>query len=483
MCRVQPTSADHYPSCGPGKAEKGVCVGTTTGQHGHTETRLTLFADHVVEADERSGTAVTGCEFGVFRATKNTELIEECLELINRGGVAALVPVTASDEYLEGIANQVEYFARSRTVSTDSGSEGILALPTSGSTGAPKVVAIPTSGVSSFLHWGQQFFSMDAQTVSLSLSPWNFDVSLLDTWAVLAAGGTVVAADASKLHDASYLSRLLAEHHPTFVQVVPATLDMLITAAGHDTYKSVGHVVMTGGVASQANRRAASRLFPKATFYNIYGATEVNDCLVESLTAEEFSETETLPLGSPIGGCDVVLHEGGNATAVEGNTAEAEGELLVRTPWMALGYISEGALHPLPSTEAEAFGELYPMKDRAKWSGGRLMYLGRGDRTIKLRGQRVNLDEIENTARQTALAGMACAWVDHSTQTDELHLAYTAPSYDSLPVSGLHLRIQMSRRLPAYAMPNHLHPFDQPFPLNGNGKPDLYAIKTLVERE
>lgn len=456
---------------------------TTAVQPRHGEVLLSLVADHVVEADQRSAVSVTGSEFGVFRATKNTELIEACVGLINRGGTAALVPVTATDAYLEGVADQVEEFARSRAASRDAGGEGILALPTSGSTGTPKLVAISASGVSRFLDWGQQFFDIDAQTVALSLSPWNFDVSLLDTWAVLAAGGTVVAADASKLHDTSYLARLLTENDPTFVQVVPATLDLLISAVGRKAYKSVRHVVLTGGVASQTNRRAASKLFPNATFHNVYGATEVNDCLVESLTSEEFADTETLALGSPIAGCDVVLNDGDNPTAVEATTAEAEGELLVRTPWMAIGYISEGRLHPLPSTETETFGELYPMKDHARQLGGRLMYLGRSDRTVKLRGQRINLDDVENAARQTALAGTACAWVENSAETEYLHLAYTGPTHDSAPVSGLQLRLQMSRHLPAYAMPNHVHPFDRSFPLNGNGKPDLNTIKTQVESE
>jgi len=457
-----------------------VATAVRTGRAG---AKVTLFTDRVLEGDDRHGAAVTRCEFGVYRATKNTHLIGACVELINRGGVAALVPASASDAYLDEIARQVEHFARSRTVSTSSGSDGILALPTSGSTGSPKLVAIPMPGIVRFLAWGEEYFGFDASTVSLSLSPWNFDVSLLDTWAVLAAGGTVVAADAAKLHDARYLTRLLVEHRPTFVQVVPSTLDALVNAAGDDIYESVRDVVLTGGVASRSSRAASARLFPTAAFHNVYGATEVNDCLVQTLSAEEFAESETLPLGSPITGCEVVLSTDGNVQPVGGCTDDVEGELLVHTPWMALGYITDGDLHPLSGIEVETFGLLYPMKDRASYAAGRLTYLGRRDRTIKLRGQRVNLDEIEQAARQTGLAGMACAWVDDSTTTQELHLAYTAPDYGSPPASGLQLRLQMSRRLPAFAMPNHLHSFGRPFPLNGNGKPDLPMVRTRVESE
>lgn len=455
---------------------------TTVSQRSATEA-ISLFADHVVEGQEHPGAAASGLEYGVFRAAKSPELLDECVSLLNRGGVVALVPASTSESYLEAIVNEVEEFARSRETFGVSHRHGILALPTSGSTGTPKLVAIPAPGVAHFLSWGEDFFGLDASTVSLSLSPWNFDVSLLDTWAVLRSGGRVIAAHEAKLQDTGYVAGLLEEHTPTFVQVVPSTLEALITAVGGQVIDSVENLVLTGGTAAHRTRRAAAELFPNARFHNVYGATEVNDCLVETFTAEEFSSAETLPLGRAINGCEVALGNGPSLTSLDRAVHSAEGELLVRTPWMALGYISSGVLHPLPSVEMESFGELYPMKDRAQWSEGRLTYVGREDRTIKLRGQRINLDEIENAACRTGLAAMACAWVSNSGDAEQLHLAYTAPKHQQGHASGLSLRMKMSQNLPSFAMPNHLHSFKIPFPLNGNGKPDRNAIKTQVESE
>ncbi|QBJ21640.1 hypothetical protein KocCE7_07300 [Kocuria marina subsp. indica] len=343
---------------------------------------------------------------------------------------------------------------------------------------APKLVAIPVAGLVEFLQWGQDYFSFDAATVSLSLSPWNFDVSLLDTWAVLSSGGTAVAAEAARLHDAAYLVRLLDEHRPTFVQVVPSTLDALINAAGSTTYPSVRNIVLTGGVVAQPARAAAANLFPEATFHNVYGATEVNDCLIETLTAQQFAGTEMLPLGVPIAGCEIYLDAGGDRQPLHEAAEATHGELLVRTPWMAEGYIHDGTITPLPVT-ADA---LYPMKDQALWANGQLMYQGRRDRMVKVRGQRVNLEELENAARRTGLVGMACAWLTGTTSGEELHMAYTAPDHGTA-MTGLQLRMAMSATLPAFAMPNQLHAFAGPFPLNGNGKPDLPTIKSRVESE
>lgn len=450
---------------------------TTTPTHA-VASPLNLASGTVLEGEERQDDAVTGRGYGIYRAIKSPLLIEECVALLNRGGVVALVPASASRAYLEMITEQVIPFARSRSRAEDGTRGGILALPTSGSTGAPKLVALPVACLERFLGWGRAYFGLKDTTVSLSLSPWNFDVSLLDTWAVLAAGGTVVAAGASRLHDTSYVARLLEQYCPTFIQVVPSTLDALVAAVGEEVYPSVQHVVVTGGVVAPTLRGVAASLFPEATFHNVYGSTEVNDCLIETLSARQFACTETLPIGTSIAGCEVLLDGGGLRVPVETAAEGVVGELLVRTPWMALGYIAEGVIKPLSLTKES----LLPMGDLALRSRGRLMYQGRRDRTIKLRGQRVNLEEIEHAARQSGLVGLACAWLDTSGSTEELHLAYTAPESGAV-ASGLQLRVALSARLPSFAMPNRLHAFAAPFPVNGNGKPDLPTIKSRAESE
>lgn len=449
---------------------------TTSMQSTATGTRaqLSLSTGNVLEGDEGPHHYVSQREFGVYRATKSVRLINECADLVTRGGIAALVPASARHAYLEAIAEQVERFARTRRTSG-----GILALPTSGSTGAPKLVAIPAVGLTHFLAWGGQFFNFDEATISLSLSPWNFDVSLLDTWAVLAAGGTVVAADTARLYDTSYLAKLLRRHQPTFIQVVPATLDALLGAADSGLHAAVRDVVLTGGAAAQPVRAAATQLFPEATFHNIYGSTEVNDCLVETLSAEEFGAAESLPLGRAIAGCDVVLKAGESSHPLDTRTPDIEGELLVRTPWMAIGYIDAGAITPLPVDE----NQRYAMKDRASWVDQELWYLGRYDRTVKIRGQRVSLDEIEQAAQGSGLAAMACAWMTDGGAGQELHLAYTVASHVPSALASLELRIAMSAKLPPFAMPNHFHLRTRPFPLNGNGKPDVATIKLQIESE
>ncbi|MFY1673571.1 AMP-binding protein [Plantactinospora sp. WMMB334] len=393
--------------------------------------------------------------------------------------MVALVPETCGLDYVGEVRAQI---GETRLIRSTAGGrdEGILALPTSGSTGRPKLVALPISRIERFIAWGVRQFSFHSGTVSLSLSPWNFDVSLLDTWAALAAGGTVVAANAQRLAETEYVANLLNSHDVTFVQTVPSTLDALVRAGNGKPLSSVTDVVLTGGVAGAATRQAAVDLFPHARFHNVYGSTEVNDCLLYTASPETFAAADSVPLGAPIAGCEVHLAHDGRVLPLTACADGVRGELFVRTPWMAAGYLNHGRIEAL--SDSDAGQELYPMRDRVELVDGQLRYLGRSDRTVKLRGQRVNLDEVEQAACATGVVGAACAWVGPSDSGEELRLAYTGPDNGPKSVSGIELRLALSRRLPPYAMPNRLYAFEGPFPVNANGKPDLRQIRTEIER-
>lgn len=108
----------------------------------------------------------------VFRATKNPHLLRCVINELTRGHVVALVPELSGNDYCEQISTQIESFASARST-TEGQDEGVLALPTSGSTGSPKLVALPVGKIERFIMWGVQQFLFDNHTTSLSLSPWS----------------------------------------------------------------------------------------------------------------------------------------------------------------------------------------------------------------------------------------------------------------------------------------------------------------------
>lgn len=390
-----------------------------------------------------------------------------------------LTPPAAGRPYLDEVSKILEGYQGPGTETGSAG--GSVVFLTSGSTGAPKLVKIPAAGISTFMHWGTKAFSFGPDTVSLSLSPWNFDVSVLDTWSVLAAGGTVVAADAEKIHQRGYCSELLTEHRISFLQLVPATLQALLSdLAPEHRVSSVRDVVITGGVASRAQREVAAQHFPQAVFHNVYGSTEVNDCLIFSTNARNFAAASELPLGIPIEGCQFRIRtETGQLIGLAELAEGAKGELLVRTPWMAEGYLENTGLRNLLD-QPESF---YPMRDLVQVRNNHLHFIGRIDRTVKLRGQRVSLDDIEASATSIPGISQSVAWVTGSAGSEAISLAYTAIADQPHSLSGLTIRKGLSAKLPGYAMPNRIHNLGERFPLNSNGKPSLVEIMRITDQE
>lgn len=412
----------------------------------------------------------------VHRAFKSGQLIQKWAARLQSGEIVALIPQRSTEEYEKRVAKELLSF---QGYTQGSLLKGALCFPTSGSTGLPKLVVIPFSRVIKFISWSCSNFNFSSQTRSLSISPWNFDVSLLDTWSVLAAGGKVIACESEKIHDKRYLRNLLVNSGVDFIQLVPSTLSAVASSMeSRDVLESVNHVVLTGGIASQSSRKKIAQIFPSATFYNVYGSTEVNDCFMYTMDAKEFGFRESLPLGQAISN-SVIHYIEQNGKLVRPQRIPLEGELYVTTPWEAIGYIKGGAFEQLPCLKIGA-DRLHPTKDVMRFDGQNFHFRGRKDRTIKIRDQRVNLDQIESIACQNDSVDMAYAWATGEEGEQEIHLAYSAKDPLKAP-SGLAIRIDMSKSLPLYAMPNKFHLLDS-LPLNGNGKPDKTRIQQLVER-
>lgn len=229
--------------------------------------------------------------------------------------------------------------------------ESLLTLTTSGSTGVPKLVPVRTEAFDRFGDWATEKFGIDGTTSSLSFSPLNFDLALLDVWTVLEAGGTVVLADAGASGDAGYLRDLAQSNEVTLVQGVPLLHRLL--AADDARYPTVRTVVFTGEAVSEQGLRDAFAACPAARFHNVFGCTETNDSFVQDIDPDAY--VHPLPIGAPIDGTDaVLLIEGPDGTEVL--RGPGTGELLVHTPFQTCGYLEQArnahAFMPDPAAAA-----------------------------------------------------------------------------------------------------------------------------------
>lgn len=351
--------------------------------------------------------------------------------------------------------------------------ESLLTLTTSGSTGIPKLVPVRIEAFDRFDAWAAEKFGFGSDTRSLSFSPLNFDLALLDVWTVLRAGGTVVLADAGASGDAGYLRDLTASNEVTLVQGVPLLHRLL--AAGGARYPSVRTVVFTGEAVSEQGLKDSFAACPAARFHNVFGCTETNDSFVHDIDPGAY--VHPLPIGAPIDGTDaVLLIEGADGTEVL--QGPGTGELLVHTPFQTCGYLEHArnahAFMPDPRGGGAMFYRTGDLVHRDAYDHYYLQ--GRTDFQVKVRGVRTNTLEVETVLEahpdivEAAVVALPCPEAGARLHAEVVRR-------DGTSLSSLGLRAYAAKHLPRHAVPSSVGLGGTPLPKTPTGKPDRNSIK------
>ncbi|MEV0565100.1 AMP-binding protein [Dactylosporangium sp. NPDC050588] len=342
-----------------------------------------------------------------------------------------------------------------------------LMLTTSGSTGVPKIVPLPTAAVARFTGWAAGTFELGAGTRVLSYAPLNFDLSLLDVWATLGHGGTVVLVDPDRAANPTYLLDLVTATRPHVVQAVPMFYRLLVSAAGGGgAVPDVRHVVLTGDHTPPALRAALPDLFPAAVLHNVYGCTETNDSFIHTFGADEARDGAPLPLGAPLPGVHAHL-AGDDGEPFDG---PGTGELVVSTPFQAVGYLA-GDRFPVRDGHAwYRTGDLVTRDDR-----GRLVLVGRTDFQVKVRGVRISLEEVEQVLLAHPDIAEAAVVALPDAAAGARITAVVRPRSSGL--TGLQVRTWCAQRLARAAIPAVFDLRSVALPVGVTGKVDRARLK------
>ncbi|SCL28944.1 non-ribosomal peptide synthetase [Micromonospora inyonensis] len=260
-------------------------------------------------------------------------------------------------------------------------------LFTSGSTGRPKGVRVTHRGLAEFVTGWAARTGVDAGTRSLASAALSFDAAVIDLFVPLAHGGAVQLVGADDRTDPLRLQRFAAAHDVNWGLLTPTVLALLDPAA-----LPAWRTVLCGAEAVPAE--LAARWSPGRRFVNAYGPTEATVAVVAGdLTGDE---ADPVPIGLPLPNHRVYVVDADLRPVVAGES----GELLVGGPGLADGYLDRPALTAaafVPDPFSGLPGErLYRTGDLVRQGpDGRLVYLGRIDRQVKVRGQRVELGEVE----------------------------------------------------------------------------------------
>jgi len=392
--------------------------------------------------------AMTGSQAaGLMAVTepKSPATIAEVLACLTEGRSVLLPPAGTSAVALAALCERA----------ADPPKETCFVLTTSGSTGTPKLVPLLGRGVDNFISWAARQFGIGPRSVVLNYAPLNFDLCLLDVWATLARGGCAVLVDAGRAVWPGYLSDLLASTKPTIVQGVPLLYQVL--AKRDLSFGSTGHVILTGDHAPAVLRARLSALFPAARCYNIYGCTETNDSFMHEFNPTQADHAQALPIGQPLPGVRTRIGD--------------DGELSVCTPFQAPGYIGDD-----PTGRFD--GAWFRTGDLVRREPSGLVYLtGRNDFQVKVRGTRVNLEQVEQ-ALTSVDAVLEAAAVTHDGR---IHL-----TVHSLPEAGLTpltVRSLCAERLSLAMIPSSIAVVSTPLPRTVTGKIDRKQILRDIERK
>ena len=338
---------------------------------------------------------------------------------------------------------------------------------TSGSTGRPKGIAIPHAAIVNHMAWMQRAFPLGGDDAVLQKTPASFDASVWEFWAPLLAGARLVMAQPGGHHDPAYLAEAVRAHRITTLQLVPSVLEFFVEEAARTPCASLRRVFAGGEALRASTRDRFHAVLPGVPLINLYGPAESTIDATSSVCVP----TGAVTIGRPIANVEALVFD----ARMEPVPAGVAGELYLGGDGLARGYVGRSDLtaerfvpHPW-----QVGARLYRTGDRVRQlPDGTLLYLGRGDAQVKIRGQRVEPGEIEAVlATHPDLAHVAV--IAREEPAGLRLVAYVVAR--SGAIDGTALREWLRARLPEALVPAVVMPLAH-LPLTAGGKLDRHAL-------
>jgi amino acid adenylation domain-containing protein len=359
---------------------------------------------------------------------------------------------------------------KSTIMSTD---RAAYVIYTSGSTGQPKGVEVGHRAVSNFLQSMAESPGIVPEDTLVAVTTLSFDIAVLELYAPLAVGATVVVATHDETQDGAALSRLLQNCAATLMQATPVTWRMLLEAGwqGPREFR-----VLCGGEAFPADL-ATQLAAHHDSIFNLYGPTEATVwSTIYPIHGPEWRDNpeSRVPIGRPIHGTTVhVLDE-----QLQPLPTGVPGELYIGGVGLANCYLNRDELTQQRFIEHPRFGRLYRTGDLVTLDdSGVLRFHARVDSQVKVRGFRVELGEIESALSAHPDINEVVANVYEPGVGDARLVAYYVS--DKEAIDDAELRDLAQEHLPRYMVPQHFVPISA-IPLTPNRKADRKALPPPV---
>lgn len=366
----------------------------------------------------------------------------------------------------------------------DADATPLYIMSTSGSTGEPKKIAIPRSNVVDYLKAIDGIFDFQPEDRFSHFFRLSFDLSVHDIFVTWAVGGCLHVPGARGLLDPVAFAR---RHRLTVWFSVPSLLNLAMMARKlvPETLPDLRHALFCGEALSFESAEAFQASAPMATVTNLYGPTEATIAITQYRLPQanqvERQRPAFVPIGKPFPGQEAIIVEPDLSVV----PACGRGELLLGGSQLAPGYLDNAA-----QTEEAFVDRVYPGFENKRWyrtgdivmaSDNGLVFLGRSDSQVKLRGHRIELGEIEAILRQLAETPLAVviAYPPFGPGPADKLLAFLMPPHKATQ----DVRKAMRAHLPAHMRPARIVTLDRPMEsfLNANQKVDRSKIAKLYQ--
>ncbi|EIW9105776.1 enterobactin non-ribosomal peptide synthetase EntF [Klebsiella pneumoniae] len=355
---------------------------------------------------------------------------------------------------------------------------------TSGSTGRPKGVMVGQTAIVNRLLWMQDRYPLSADDVVAQKTPCSFDVSVWEFWWPFIAGAQLVMAEPEAHRDPQAMQQFFARYGVTTTHFVPSMLAAFVASLDADSVaacRTLRRVFCSGEALPTELCREWERL-TGAPLHNLYGPTEaaVDVSWYPACGPELAAVTgSSVPIGWPVWNTGLRILDAAMRPVPPG----VAGDLYLTGIQLAQGYLGR------PDLTASRFiadpfapGErMYRTGDVARWlTNGAVEYLGRSDDQLKIRGQRIELGEIDRVMLALPDVGQA---VSHAcvfnqaaaTGGDARQLVGYLVSDSGLPLDTAALKARLAEQLPPHMVPVVLMQLAE-LPLSANGKLDRKAL-------
>ncbi|KAI0599583.1 hypothetical protein F4775DRAFT_600111 [Biscogniauxia sp. FL1348] len=391
-----------------------------------------------------------------------------------------------------------------RPVAIKAASQPAVVLYTSGTTGTPKGVTLSHANLVNEVEVSEKFYGLDSSTVVLQQSALGFDMSVLQMFLALALGGTLVIAPADLRGDSIAITDLIVKKSITFTCATPTEYSSWLRYGNRqELQRSSWAGALSGGEPIPHSLLVALKDLSKngLRLFNGYGPTETTCCStkaeiryfeepsgnISTVTAGRASPNESiyildeqmrlLPTGLP---GEIYIAGAGVACGYLNNPQQTK-EAFLRNPFADSEYINKGWVN------------MYRTKDRGRLQAdGQLLIEGRinDDTQVKIRGVRIDLQDIENTILNTAEGVISQAVASVRTNpSSENHgdskfiVAHVVFSPESRPSVSEQREMFLTNLLPRLALPQTMRPSMivplESMPLTSSSKLDRRAINAL----